>query len=211
MKGFTLVEVLVVMVLLLVCGFLLTAALTHVRQEARKTSCLANLRQIGQAALLYQTERQEVLPWCTSDGDSQYQYWWEKLLPYLGDNKKLFCCLADPRFDENEVARTISYGWNYHLAGHGNTQRDSEGNVINDFMKAQNFGHPSQVLLASDGPGGSKAKQEDSWGYIDNRPEHAADPSRHGGQANALFLDGHVQSLPTTELTNAIYFDRTLQ
>lgn len=210
MKGFTLIEVLVVLALLLVCGFLLTIAFKHSRQEIRKASCLSNLHQIGQAALLYQVEQQEILPWCTSGVNSQYNYWWQKLTPYISDPTKLYHCMADAQFNENAIERTISYGWNYKLAGHGNTQRDGNGNVINDFMKIQNYARPSQVLLASDGPGGAEAGQEDSWGYIDERREHSADPWRHAGTANALFLDGHIQSFPASELTNPIYLDRTL-
>lgn len=100
---------------------------------------------------------------------------------------------------------TISYGWNYKLTGHGDT-----GSNPNDFVRLSFYDRPGQVPIATDGPGGPQAGQEDSWGYIDERAEHTADPRRHQGQANTLFLDGHVEALLTKDLpNNPAFIDRT--
>ena len=149
---------------------------------------------------MYNADHQYFLPWYTyAEG-----YWWQALSPYVGTNAKVFRCPADTAFTFDAVDRTTSYGWNYKLTGHG------DSGVAPDFVKVVTYSKPSTVLVASDGAGGAASQQEDSWGYIDERAEHEADPKRHFGKGNALFLDGHVERLDTTNfVSSSTYFTRT--
>lgn len=52
-KGFTLIELLVVMVIIALLVGLLLPALARAKEEARKTQCRSNLRQIGLAIEMY--------------------------------------------------------------------------------------------------------------------------------------------------------------
>ena len=52
-SGFTLIELLVVMVIIAILIGLLLPALARAKEEARKTQCRSNLRQIGLATLMY--------------------------------------------------------------------------------------------------------------------------------------------------------------
>ena len=52
-KGFTLIELLVVMVIIALLIGLLLPALSRAKEEARKTQCRSNLRQIGLAMMMY--------------------------------------------------------------------------------------------------------------------------------------------------------------
>jgi len=52
-KGFTLIELLVVMVIIALLVGLLLPALARAKEEARKTQCRSNLRQIGLAMTMY--------------------------------------------------------------------------------------------------------------------------------------------------------------
>jgi len=52
-KGFTLIELLVVMVIIALLVGLLLPALARAKEEARKTQCRSNLRQIGMAYTMY--------------------------------------------------------------------------------------------------------------------------------------------------------------
>ena len=61
-KGFTLIELLVVMVIIALLVGLLLPALGRAREEARKTQCRSNLRQIGLAINTYANDNRSYTP-----------------------------------------------------------------------------------------------------------------------------------------------------
>jgi len=52
-KGFTLIELLVVIAIIAILAAMLMPSLTGVKEEARKAVCLANLKGVGNAIMLY--------------------------------------------------------------------------------------------------------------------------------------------------------------
>jgi len=60
--GFTLIELLVVMVIIALLVGLLLPALGRAKEEAKKTQCRSNLRQIGLAATMYATDNKDYTP-----------------------------------------------------------------------------------------------------------------------------------------------------
>jgi prepilin-type N-terminal cleavage/methylation domain-containing protein len=61
-KGFTLIELLVVMAIIIILAGLLMPALGRAREQARKTTCANNLKQINTAMMLYTSDNVEVYP-----------------------------------------------------------------------------------------------------------------------------------------------------
>lgn len=95
-RGFTLVELLVVIGIIAVLVGVLLPALSKARRTAQSAACLSNLRQIGQAYYMYANANKGYLPFCAFPGwglrtapvadptGTPIIHWFEALSPYLG-------------------------------------------------------------------------------------------------------------------------------
>jgi len=86
-KGFTLVELLVVMAVIAILAGMLVPALGKAREQGRRTSCMNNLKQIGLAVAIYRLDYNEAFP---SSLDLLYNST-DPITGYI-DNLKIFVC-----------------------------------------------------------------------------------------------------------------------
>lgn len=185
-SGFTLVELLAVIAIVGVLALLASGAVNRALDGARRAECAGNLSTLGKAFHMYIAD-QSVFP--QKNPKDQPQDWLVSVAPYLGNNSKVMCCPVDRVVDGKTVdfRSTIdtnlvtNYGISYWLAegiatgGGGTTTKRL----------------PSPVNLPSASKVGVLVDSRNNW-VKETQPDRVW--AAHGGQANMLFFDGHVES-----------------
>jgi prepilin-type N-terminal cleavage/methylation domain-containing protein/prepilin-type processing-associated H-X9-DG protein len=96
-KGFTLIELLVVIAIIAILAAILFPVFSRAREAARKSACLSNTKQLGQALAMYVQDWDECLPTmetpCGAGKNGQFTGldWYEQLMPYV-KNTGIFSC-----------------------------------------------------------------------------------------------------------------------
>ena len=92
-RYFTLIELLVVIAIIAILAAILFPVFARAREQARKTACLSNLKQIGTALLMYCQDYDETLvPVAIGTCPGPTAYSWADLSYAYTKNEKLFDC-----------------------------------------------------------------------------------------------------------------------
>ena len=88
--GFTLIELLVVIAIIAILAAILFPVFARARENARKSTCQSNLKQLGMAAVQYAQDYDETYP--SVYRRMPHLYWWSDVLqPYIKNYQVLVC------------------------------------------------------------------------------------------------------------------------
>ena len=83
-NGFTLIELLVVIAIVAILAAFLFPTFSKVRENARRTSCASNQRQLGLAIMQYVQDTDEQFPWSYSVDSGRMVNWPDEIASYVG-------------------------------------------------------------------------------------------------------------------------------
>ena len=198
-KGFTLIELLVVIAIIAILAAILFPVFGRARENARRSSCQSNLKQIGLGLKQYVQDYDEKYPLSYDGVDTATGYagtftattgkgWAENVQPYL-KSTQIFQCPSEtnaPNTTGNTTAGYSDYFYNPHLSG---TAEASMNFISNTIMNGDGYGVAPTTI-----PTGSY--QTGTSGYVAYaEPLNAVTTARHLEGNNFAYADGHVKWL----------------
>src|SRR3954447_20099354 len=93
-RGFTLIELLVVIAIIAILAAILFPVFGRARENARRSSCQSNLKQIGLGITQYTQDYDEIQPFVSTAGNWSVDGWMHTLQPYV-KSYQVFKCPSD--------------------------------------------------------------------------------------------------------------------
>jgi prepilin-type N-terminal cleavage/methylation domain-containing protein/prepilin-type processing-associated H-X9-DG protein len=210
-KGFTLIELLVVIAIIAILAAILFPVFGRARENARRTSCQSNLKQIGLGLMQYSQDYDEVMVSAyliNGCGTNCHVHWRTAIQPYV-KSTQMFACpsntINSTPANDNQPGLIIPASY----AANGTNQ--NAGGV----MPRTPTGVPSRVPLAA------VLDPSRTWQVTETPTAHAEVPGSapdpvgvryactpyigykdlfgHMGSPNWLFVDGHVKALKPSQ------------
>lgn len=216
-QGFTLIELLVVIAIISILAAILFPVFARARENARRSSCMSNLKQIGLGVMMYTQDYDERYPWTLMYYSSSINANWRtSVQPYV-KSTQVFVCPSSSA--PSTVGTQGHYGANTNLMAvqfnygsipfTGNTslstvQSPASTYMIMDFgvYYAQNPRVVTAVAaweyLPGMGDAGGNCNAIPST-YWSGAPADCKS-GRHFGGVNMAFADGHVKWLRSSEV-----------
>jgi prepilin-type N-terminal cleavage/methylation domain-containing protein len=221
-SGFTLIELLVVIAIIAILASILFPVFGRARENARRSSCQSNLKQIGLGLLQYAQDYDETLPcWyfgpsSTSNAATSYK-WNDAIFPYV-KSEQIFTCPSDGAANNRYVFhRNLTAATNLFLGSYAVNamyrQTDSSSNA-DPPTGDQGVGvalaaiqDPSGTVWAADAlrVDGTSSSVLFGWAKISDQPANPVTTiggvpnmdrlyARHLDTTVVLYTDGHVKS-----------------
>ena len=188
--GFTLVELLVVIAIIGILVGMLLPAVQQVREAARRTACINNIRQIGLSAMNYESSLQHLPPPKLGSGDfNTLGSTFVILLPYVEQAN---------RFDQYEIDQSISAPGNIDLTSEPLDIYLCPSMPLDD--SSGDFGEGSYIINYAT-MYRPYAHNSTANGAFDRPPVSADDNYRLGFES---FLDGTSHTLFFGEIDNSV-------
>jgi len=208
-KGFTLIELLVVVAIIAILSAILFPVFARAREQARKSACLSNLKQIGLGVMMYVQDYDETYPVANSATPSSdpmagltASYWFNVLQPYTRNRQVWYCPTAGRIMtsDSSDIQQysggygfnacgtgTISSSSSTHWNGFGQTVK-SDGTVTctpdGSTVKLAAVTSPSETILVTD-PASNSTSYTTLYFYSGSNISYW--PQLHGGPVGPFY------------------------
>ena len=188
-RGFTVIELLVVIGIIVILAAILLPVMLHVRESARRTQCASNLGQLGKALGMYASDCDGEIP---SDFGMIHNMMWRddmgpvgqgRLMPYV-NNMSVFYCPSASDLTEGKWAK----GWGlWHVGGLG-------AGAWSSYEYRNGCAPPTTTLDENEG----RAMMMDH-NYAGPYGCEMISTSHGEDVVNVLFADGHVKRYPNRD------------
>ena len=206
-KGFTLIELLVVIAIIAILAAILFPVFGRARENARRSSCQSNLKQIGLGILQYVQDYDEKMPLGrTAEAVSNWQY---NVQPYI-KSYQVFACPSNTRntiglqAGPNPNLTVVSYA---AIRTAGSAGPDGSGGSFGDYsttppvlISLADFPNTAQTIMVVDSNTTTLdfRMSNTAWDGLTQADCGGDRPclfSGHLTTMNNLFVDGHVKAL----------------
>lgn len=203
-NGFTLIELLVVIAIIAILAAILFPVFARARENARRSSCQSNMKQVGLTLTQYAQDYDEKMPplYLPSTG----QLWPQMIQPYLKSEQVMVCPSIGIVAGQAPLVGNPSYGMNINMqegALSGTTYAGLTSRSI------ATFNYPSELLTNVDngqlpGLGGYYSTWYSVTTGVNPWINNLRIPTgAHFDGANVLFADNHVKWLKLDKIFNA--------
>ena len=197
-KAFTLIELLVVIAIIAILAAILFPVFGRARENARRSSCQSNLKQIGLGVIQYTQDYDEKFPMYQGSGGTNGGFF-AVLQPYLKSTQIYQCpsestatASSDPTNNGyTDYAFNLNLGWSTNPSVNAGTNSRALSTAV--------LTQSALTVMALD----SSSAFGDNWtsGCVGTDCTTAglatglSAPQRHLETQNVLFCDGHVKAL----------------
>lgn len=218
LRAFTLIELLVVIAIIAILAAILFPVFARARENARRASCMSNLKQLGLGIMMYTQDYDDYLPktavpgvptletgFAAGPSPTYLHLWMHTIYPYIRSVQVFNCPSANYSYITNfngSYEATISYGYNNFLSGLASTTVGVNLAAIPNVAVTPLLVDSSYYIAGPDNVCHATVAQNitdlvDCSGSSTSSVYTNTDPPlpRHLDTFNMCFVDGHVKSL----------------
>ncbi|MGZ0655444.1 prepilin-type N-terminal cleavage/methylation domain-containing protein [Coraliomargarita sp. W4R53] len=219
LKGaaFTLIELLVVIAIIAILASILIPLISGGLERARATKSLSNLRQIGSAINLYVISHDGDFPYLNASAErtNTNLYWPLSIENDLFDAPRSYAhefekhpVLRDPLLSDDQTHVISDYGgnsWIFRNAWGTQPYGESNSKPFNNI----NVRRPESTIVVCTAGANGRGSWWIDYSYPRGSNSNAMPDSRlPGDKVGAVFVDGHIESIPAERLLNDLDFRR---